>query len=72
MTATLSQHRTLLCIDPRRITATGSGGPHFGEFWWVSVDRIKCKRNGDVFDLRGLDDAFMERRNLAPIIKGSL
>jgi len=61
--------KTIVTIDPRRIT---EGGPRFAQFWiLVSSNRMKCKKNGDVFDRRGLYDAYMERRNLAPIIKGA-
>ena len=57
-------------IDPRRITERVFGGPHFGVFYIIGNYRVKCCQNGDVFDTRGLNDAWMESRNLAPIIYG--
>jgi len=63
---------TIIMIDPRRITDRSFGGPHFAEFDVISDLRVRCKKTGDVFDLRGLSDAWMESRNLAPIIKGNM
>ena len=57
-------------IDPRRITDRLFSGPHFADFEAITPTRIKCVRTGDVFDMRGIHDAWMEGRNLAPIIKG--
>lgn len=58
-------------IDPRKINQRLFGGPYFGWFEIVSDNRVMCCINGDVFDTRGLWDAWMETRNLAPIIYGT-
>ena len=63
-------YQTVHCIDPRRITERHFGGPRFATFFVLGPNRIICKKTGDVFDTRGLDDAWMEGRNLAPIIEG--
>ena len=63
-------YHTCHFIDPRRISERLFGGPHFAEFFVLGPDRIICKRTGDVFDTRCLSDAWMEGRNLAPIIYG--
>ena len=57
-------------IDPSRITDRLFGGPYFRRFNIVGGNRVACPNTGDVWDIRGLSDAWMEGRNLAPIIKG--
>jgi len=64
------QYPTVICIDPCRISERSFGGPHFRSFCQISPNRIMCLVNRDVFDTRGLHDAWMEGRNLAPIIYG--
>ena len=54
-------------VDPRKITERIFGGPQFGKFETITNDHVKCCKNGDVFDIRGLNEAWMESRNLAPL-----
>ena len=62
---------TIISIDPRRITDRLFGGPNFAAFDQITPTRIRCQKTGDIFDTRGINDAWMEGRNLAPIIKGN-
>lgn len=60
----------IIMVDPRRISQRLFGGPHFAVFERAGEHRIKCVDNGDVFDTRGIGDAWMESRDLAPILRG--
>lgn len=66
-----AEYPTAIFIDPRRITDRLFGGPYFAKFRMINDWRALCEETGDVFDIRGLDDAWMESRNLAPIIQGA-
>lgn len=52
------------------ITDFHFGGPYFCVFISIGHFRIRCVKTGDIFDKRGLYEAYTERRNLAPVIYG--
>lgn len=64
------QKRYITMIDPMRITDRRFGGPQFKTFELIPDHRIKDPDTGDVFDVRGIAEAWHEGRNLMPILFG--
>ncbi len=59
----------IIDIDPRKISQRSFGGPYFATFDRVGKHYIKCTKTGDVFYTREINAAWMESRDLAPIVK---
>ena len=60
------QKRYITMLDPMLITS----GPHFKTFEAIPDHRVKDPDTGDVFDVRGIAEAWYEGRNLMPILFG--